>query len=420
MFAGTGMRKGVDSTEAWLTATAALVILAIAFGSPHIASTGLKTIAADLGGQRSVPSAASALAWLGTGVGGIMMGLIAERIGVRFTAMFGAAMVAIGLAIASGGATWQLYLGHGIFIGLLGNAGINAPLYVYVTRWFDKRRGAAIALIASGQYAAGAIWPPIFERTIAAYGWQQTMLGFGLLIAVVVVPLAGIFLKRPPEMVPPAGSGSGKNLAQAQLGISPVLVFSLLCAASFLCCVAMAMPQAHIIALCGDLGFLPGRGAAMLSLLLTCAFFSRQFWGWLSDRIGGLLTLLICSGAQAIAMLGFLVTQDEAGLFAVATFFGLGFSGLIPAYIFTARQLFPANEASWRMPTLLLTGTAGMAFGGWSAGAIHDHYGFYQPAFATGLGANVVNFAILAALVGFWWRTRQAAAGAMDARPAGS
>jgi MFS family permease len=414
------MRRGIDSTEAWLTAMAALLILSVAFGSPHIASTGLKVIAADLGGHRSVPSGASALAWLGTGVGGLMMGLIAERIGVRFTAMFGAAMVATGLAISSGGDTWQLYVGHGVFIGLLGNAGINAPLYVYVTRWFDKRRGAAIALIASGQYAAGAIWPPIFERAIAAYGWQQTMLGFGALVAIVVVPLAGMFLKRPPEATSSSGAGGGKGITSESLGLNPALVFSLLCAASFLCCIAMAMPQAHIIALCGDLGFLPGRGAAMLSLLLTCAFFSRQFWGWLSDRIGGLFTLLICSGAQAIAMLGFLVTQDEAGLFAVATFFGLGFSGLIPAYIFTARQLFPVNEASWRMPMLLLTGTSGMAFGGWSAGVIHDAYGYYQPAFATGLAANVVNFLILASLVGFWWRGQRTRVHAMDAQPAGS
>lgn len=400
------MRKGIDSTEAWVTATASLIILAVTFGSPHIASTGLKLIAEDLGGHRATPAAANALAWLGTGVGGLAMGMIAERIGVRLTAMFGALMVACGLALSSLGEVWQLYLGHGLFIGLLGNAGINAPLYVYVTRWFEKRRGTAIALIASGQYLAGATWPPIFTRTIEAYGWRTTMLGFAAVILCLVVPLAAIFLKPPPPVHAAAAGGAGAK-GLPELGLDRRLVFALLGLASFLCCIPMAMPQAHLIAYCGDLGMVAGRGATMLSLLLIIAFFSRQFWGWMSDRIGGLLTLLVCSGAQALAVTGFLFTQDEAGLFFVSAAFGLGFSGLIPAYIMTARQLFPASEASWRMPMLLLTGTVGMAFGGWSAGVIHDYYGFYQPAFATGLAANLVNFAILSVLVFFWWRANR-------------
>jgi MFS family permease len=401
------MKRGVDSGEAWLTAVSALVILSVAFGSPHIVSTGLKVVANDMGGQRSIPAAANALAWLGTGVGGIAMGLLAEKIGVRFTAMFGALMVALGLAISSLGEWWHLWLGHGIFIGLLGNAGINAPLYVYVTRWFDRRRGAAVALIASGQYLAGAFWPQIFERTIAAYGWRQTMLGFAVLVACFVAPMAALILRLPPAATAATGSGAPAPTGAALIGMNPQLAFVLLCLASFLCCITMSMPQAHLIAYCGDLGFAAGRGALMLSLLLTCAFLSRQFWGWVSDKVGGLMTLLLCSGAQALAVVGFLVTQDEAGLFFVAAAFGLGFSGLIPAYMITARQLFPASEASWRMPTLLLTGTVGMAAGGWSAGVIHDAYGYYQPAFAFGLLANLANFAIIAVMVIFWDRARR-------------
>jgi len=176
----------------------------------------------------------------------------------------------------------------------------------------------------------------------------------------------------------------------------------LLAGASFLCCIPMAMPAAHVIALCGDLGMTSAKGAAMLTVMLVCAFTARQLWGWLSDSVGGLLTLLIGSLAQAVAIAGFMVTQDEAGLFAVAGAFGFGFSGLIPAYILTARQLFPAHEASWRIPTLLLTGMWGMAAGSWLAGVIYDHYGFYAPAFATGLAFNIANLAVIAGLVVLW------------------
>ena len=393
------MDARIDGRRAWIVATASLVILAIAFGAPHIVNVALKQIAAELGGQRSIPSGANALAWLGTGVGGLLMGWVAEKIGVRHTVMIGLSMVAGGLALSSGGEAWQLYVGHGVLIGLLGNGAVNAPLYVYVTRWFEKRRGTALALIASGQYAAGAFWPNVFERWIAATGWRETMVSFGIVLIVLAVPLALIFLDDPPAIPEPAAGTRPVAATDRVFGLPMSLAFASLCAASFLCCVPMAMPQAHLIAFCGDLGMTASKGALMLSVLLTCAFFSRQFWGWVSDRIGGLATLVICSAAQALAVMGFLVTQDEAGLFFVAAAFGLGFSGLIPAYILTARELFPAREASWRMPMLLLTGTSGMAFGGWSAGAIYDQFGSYAPAFATGLAANLANFAILAGLL---------------------
>src|SRR5688572_17508676 len=303
----------------------------VCFGAPLITTVALKDMAADLGGYRSIPAAAASLTMLGTGIGGLGMGWLAERIGVRSVIILGATMVCTGLMLSSGGQVWQLYVGHGLLVGLLGNAAIHAPLYVYVTRWFEARRGTALALIASGQYVAGAIWPPVFERAIAAYGWRQCMAGFGILVAAVVIPLAALFLRAAPEAAEPKPGAAAAAGSGTVLDLRPNTAFALLAAASFLCCVPMAMPASHLIAFCGDIGLTATKGAAMLSVLLVSAFVSRQLWGWLSDRIGGLMALLVGSAAQASAMLGFLLTQDEAGLFAVAAAFGLGFSGLVPA-----------------------------------------------------------------------------------------
>jgi MFS family permease len=394
----------IDSREGWLVTVAALAIASVCLGAPLVATVALKHMAADLGGYRSVPAAAVSLSMLGTGIGGLAMGWLAERIGVRAVIILGACMVCAGLMLSSGGQVWQLYVGHGLLVGLLGNAAIHAPLYVYVTRWFEARRGTALALIASGQYVAGAVWPSVFERVIAVYGWRQCMAGFGIVVAAVVIPLAALALRAAPEAAQPKPGAAAATAGSSVLDLRPNTAFALLAAASFLCCVPMAMPPSHLIAFCGDLGLTATKGAAMLSVVLISAFVSRQLWGWLSDRIGGLMALLVGSAAQASALLGFLVTQDEAGLFAVAAAFGFGFSGLVPAYVLTARQLFPAHEASWRIPALLLTAMTGMATGSWLAGVIYDHAGTYAPAFATGIVANLVHLCLIAGLVLRWRR----------------
>jgi len=389
----------VETRSSWTVATVVLVILSVSFGAPWITIVALKPIAAELGGLRSVPALATALAWTGFGAGGIVMGYVAERAGVRTTVILGAVMICIGLALSTGGKTWQLYVGQGVFIGFLGVGGMNAPFYVYVSRWFDRRRGSALALISSGAYVAGALWPPIFERAVAYAGWRQTMLYFGVLEVVVIVPLAAMFLRAPPELPLRLGALGGLSAPNTVMGWPPNLVFALIGAASIFCCIPMAMPQAHLPALCSDLGILVSHGAAMLSVLLGTAFVSRQLWGWISDRMGGLNTVLTGSICQILAMTAFMFTQDEIGLFTVSAAFGLGFAGIIPAYVLAIRELFPASEAYWRIPGLLLCSGSGMALGGWIAGALYDHFGTYAPAFAAGIVANAVNLAIVGALV---------------------
>ncbi len=399
----------IETRTSWLVAIVSLAIMSTAFGAPYIAVVGLKSIAADVGSARSVPALASSLVWFGAGLGGIAMGRMADRIGVRWTVLVGGAMIAAGLALASQGAVWQLYVGHGVLMGLVGNAGINAPLYVYVSRWFDRRRGTALALISSGQYVAGAVWPPVFERLISAYGWRETMMLFGGLEILVVIPLAILFLRPPPETKIAATAADTLVSGAPVLGWPPNLVFTMLCVAAFCCCVPMSMPQGHLVALCSDLGIAPAHGAAMLSVLLGTAFFSRQMWGWISDRVGGLHTVLIGSGWQMTAMTALILTQDEIGLFTVTAFFGLGFAGIIPAYVLAVRELFPPQEAGWRIPTLLLSSGWGMATGGWLAGRLYDYFGYYAPAFATGIAFNALNFVLIGILVARYRRARTVA-----------
>jgi MFS family permease len=388
----------IETRYSWVVAAVALVCLAFAFGGFWIVAVGLKAVAADAGNQRSVPALAGALAWVGSGLGGIAMGPLAVRFGIRWTVIFGAAMIAVGLCVSSLGAGIPLWIGHGFFMGLIGNAGLNAPLYIYVSRWFDRRRGSALALISSGSYIAGAVWPTIFERTIAAYGWRTSMIAYAALEIVVIAPLAAIFFRDPPEsfaLVP----GTSMVHHASVLGLRPNFVFAMIAAAAFLCCVPMAMPQGHIVAFCSDLGIAQTVGAAMLSVILGTAFVTRQVWGLLSDRVGGLRTVLLGSAIQAAAMIAFLLTQDEIGLFTVSAVYGLGFAGIIPAYVLAIREYFPAREAALRVPMLLFFSGGGMAAGGWLAGVLYDHLGYYLPAFATGIVFNLMNLVVVGALV---------------------
>jgi MFS family permease len=399
----------IETRTSWAVASAALFVLAMSFGAPWITAVALKDIAGEVGGARSVPALATSLAWFGSGFGGILMSHIAERVGARTTAIIGAMMIALGLVISTFGAPWPLWIGHGLFIGVFGIGSVNAPMYVYVSRWFDRRRGSALALISSGSYLAGTIWPPIFERAIVSFGWRQSMLWYALAEILVVIPIALIYFRAPPEAGHPMTTASSAQSSRV-LGWPPNVVFAMMCCAAVLCCIPMAMPQGHLVAFCTDLGISRSVGALMLSVLLGTAFMSRQVWGAISDRIGGLKTVLIGSTWQVASMTAFLLTQNEVGLFTVTAIFGLGFSGIIPAYVLAARELFPPSEASWRIPLLLLFTAGGMGGGSWVAGLLYDHFGYYAPAFTAGIGLNLLNLLVVGVLVGRQLRWRPAAA----------
>ncbi|MBV8492812.1 MAG: MFS transporter [Alphaproteobacteria bacterium] len=389
----------IESRGSWIAAGVTLALLSVSYGSPLLVVVGLKPITADLGTPRQMVALAGALTWLGTGAGGILMGWLAERTSIRFTVILGTVMIALGLAVSASGNIWAILIGHTLLVGLLGNGALYPPLLVYVSRWFDRRRGTALALISSGQYIAGMAWPILFERAMTDYGWRATMVGWAVVMLVTIPPLAFFFLHRPPEVPTSFFRDGTADERRAVLGLRPNVVLAIIAIAGFCCCIPMSIPQGHLVAFCSDIGIPAAQGAAMLSVLQASAFTSRMFWGWLSDRIGGLKTVLLGSACQAVAIAAFMATQDEAGLFAVSAAYGLGFSGIIPAYVVAIRDLFPAREASWRVPTVLFVSMGGMAFGGWFAGALYDHFGFYAPAFMTGVIFNIANLGLVGFLV---------------------
>lgn len=390
----------LDSRTAWVTASAALAILTLCYGAPLVSVVAMKPIAAELGTLRSGPAGAGSMVYIGAAFGGIVAGWLAGRLGVRRVVIFGGTMVAAGLILSSSGGMLELYAGHGVLMGLFGTACMFSPLITYVSRWFERRRGAAVALISSGQAVAGAIWPPILQLGVDSFGWRWTMVAFATLTVVAVVALTVIFLHPPPDESAAALGASDRPQATGDvLGMPRNRLMVLLMAAVFSCCIPMAVPMHHVPAFCSDLGMTPQYGAAMLSVLLGCAFLARQFWGWVADRIGGLQTLLWSSLVQATGLAGFLLTKDQAALFAVSAVFGIGLSGLLPAYVIVVREYYPVEEANWRIPTVLFAGLLGMAVGGWGAGFLYDVFAGYLPAFAVGMAFNLANLAVLLFLV---------------------
>ncbi len=389
----------IETPASWVVALVALTVLSISYGAPLVTVVALKPIAAEFDTARAAPALAVSLTYLGSGMGGIVMGWIAGRVGMRRVAIVCGLMIALGLVLASYGGLWQLYASNLLLIGFLGAAGMFSPMMAYVTSWFDRHRGSAVALVSSGQYVAGAVWPLLLQIGVDEFGWRGAMRLYAVLIVITIPLLAAVFLRRPPELTAPARIAAGALSFTPVDGIRPNVVQAMLAGAIFCCCVTMSIPLAHIVAFCSDIGIGARPGAAMLSLQLAAGVVAQQLWGWVADRLGGLRTILFASAAMAVAMSGFLLTQNEFALFSVSAAFGLAFGGLIPGYILAIREIFPASEASWRIPVVMFPGALGMAAGGWMAGLMYDEWGFYAPAFIAGIGFNLANLVLLGALV---------------------
>jgi len=402
----------VDSPQAWRRLVVALVLMTIGSSAMYVVAVVLPIVQAEFGTARADASLPYTLLMVGFGLGGVFMGRLADRRGVVVPLVIGAIGLGLGFAGAAlAGSIWSFALAHGVLLGLVGSSASFAPLVADTALWFDRRRGIAVAICASGNYVAGAIWPPIVQHFVASVGWRQTYLGLAVFTFVTMIALAFFMRGRAPAVAAAVGAASRSAAPERPFGVSKTAAQTLLSIAGVACCVAMSMPQVHIVAYCGDLGYGAARGAQMLSLMLACGVVSRLVSGAICDRIGGLRTLLLGSVLQGTALLLFLPFDSLASLFVVSALFGLFQGGIVPSYAIIVREHFPASEAGWRTGTILMATLFGMALGGWMSGKVFDLTGSYHAAFLNGIAWNLLNLSIAFFLLrGHLAKRRRAAA----------
>ncbi len=384
-----------DSRYAAMRLLVTLAIMTIGASGMYVVPVMLPAVQAEFGVARADASTPYSLLMIGFGVGGLIMGRLADRFGVMVPLLLGAASLGIGM-VTAGMATHMatFNLAHGILIGLFGCSATFSPLLADTSLWFVKRRGIAVAVCASGNYLGGAIWPPIVQHFVETAGWRQTYIGMGIACSIAMMALALFMARRPPLAAVDVETPGAATMSSTPFGLTPLAAQVLLCIAGLACCVAMSMPQVHIVAYCGDLGYGAARGAEMLALMLGCGIVSRLVSGMICDRIGGLRTLLLGSVLQGVALLLFLPFKGIVSLYVIAALFGLFQGGIVPSYAIIVREHFPAKEASARVGAVIMCTMLGMALGGWMSGKIFDLTGSYRAAFVNGIAWNALNLAI--------------------------
>ena len=394
-----------DSRYAWTRLLATLALMTIGSGAMYVVAVVLPAVQAEFGVVRADASLPYTLMMVGFGLGGIAMGKLADRWGIMPVVMVGACGLGSGfIAAGLSGSLVGFALAHGILLGALGSSATFAPLVADTSMWFVRRRGIAVAICASGNYMAGALWPPIVQHFVQLVGWRQTYIGLGV-FCVLTMPLLALLLRpRPPAAAGavPRATGAATRTPMPStrpFGLSLGQAQALLCVAGVACCVAMSMPQVHIVAYCGDLGYGAARGAEMLSLMLACGIVSRLVSGYICDRIGGLRTLLLGSVLQGVALLLFIPFDGLVSLYVISALFGLFQGGIVPSYAIIVREHFPPAEAGARVGTVLMATLFGMALGGWMSGKVFDLTGSYDAAFVNGVAWNLVNLSIVLVLL---------------------
>jgi len=385
-----------DSRQAWGRLVLALLIASIGAVGMWSVVVVLPTVQAEYASTRGAVSLATTMIFLGFGSGGVLTGKITDRLGIVAAlaisiAVLGGAYVLVGLSTK----LWQ-FIAISYLIGL-GSSATFAPLMAEVSHWFERYRGLAVTIVASGNYVAGAVWPPLVNWGVQAIGWRWTHIAIGIFCAVTMTVLL-IVLRAI------IGRGGVHDHANAppprvDLNLSTNALTVLLSIASISCCVAMAMPQVHIVAYCGDLGYGVARGAEMLSMMMGFGIISRIASGFLADKIGGLKTLLIGSVAQGFALLFYLFFDSLTSLYLISGMFGLFQGGIVPSYAIIVREAMPAREAATRVGIVIFASVIGMSFGGWVSGVIFDATGSYAAAFANGLAWNALNMTIVVGLL---------------------
>jgi MFS family permease len=385
-----------DSGQAWVRLALALAIGSVGSVGMWSIVVVLPVVQAEFGATRGAVSLAFTLTMLGFGLGGVATGRITDRFGI--VVAMGLSIAFLGLAYVAAGLSttlWQFIAVH-ILIGL-GTSATFAPLMAEASHWFERYRGLAVAIVASGNYVGGTIWPPLVNWGIEAAGWRTSYIAIGIFCAVAMTAVLAALRAQ----IGAESRRSHENAAppRVDLRLSTNTLTAMLCIASIACCVAMAMPQVHIVAYCGDLGYGVARGAEMLSLMMAFGVVSRIGSGFLADRIGGIRTLLIGSVAQGFALLFYLFFDGLASLYIISAMFGLFQGGIVPSYAIIVRESMPASEAATRVGIVILASVFGMSFGGWVSGVIFDASGSYAAAFLNGLAWNAVNITIVVALL---------------------
>ena len=353
----------------------------------------LPAVQAEFGVARGGASLPFTLTTIGFGVGGVLMGRVSDRFGIVVPVLFGAIALGAGYALAAmASSLGQFALAYGLLIGMCGSASTFVPLMADISKWFERRRGIAVALCASGNYLAGAVWPPVVGSLIQSVGWRSAHMWIAGVCLVLMVPLT--LLLRAPAPVRSAHAASSPARFPRVANLTPGTLQALLAVAGLACCVAMSMPQVHIVAYCGDLGYGVANGARMLSLMMACGIISRVASGFIADRLGGMATLAIGSAAQMTALSLYLTSDGLVSLYVISALFGLFQGGLVPSYAIVIRENFPASQAGTRVGLVMMMTLLGMALGGWMSGAIFDLTGSYRAAFANGVAWNALNLAI--------------------------